>query len=135
MKLKSRNKVDASFNMSSMTDIVFLLLIFFMLTSSTITPMGKKVELPNSNQSQIDSQKLVITITKDLIYQVQGEDVPFEDLYDRLQAKYESPSEDKLDNVIVVHADQGVAYGKVMEAVDIAGQLENVVVLLATKQK
>ncbi|MFO0508228.1 MAG: ExbD/TolR family protein, partial [bacterium] len=51
MNLQTRNKVDSAFNMASMTDLIFLLLIFFMLTSSFVTPSGLPVNLPTSKAS------------------------------------------------------------------------------------
>ncbi|MBV6645551.1 MAG: biopolymer transporter ExbD, partial [Cyclobacteriaceae bacterium] len=51
MNLKSKHKVEASFSMSSMTDVIFLLLIFFMLTASFITPSGLPVNLPTSKSA------------------------------------------------------------------------------------
>ena len=57
MALKRRNKAEASFSMSSMTDIIFLLLIFFMLTSSVVHPNAIKLMLPQSNSQTAASQK------------------------------------------------------------------------------
>ncbi len=70
MGLQSKNKVDPAFSMSSMTDIIFLLLIFFMLTSSFITPSGLPVNLPSSETSDIILQEVSVTVTKDLKYSV-----------------------------------------------------------------
>lgn len=70
MALQSKNKVDSSFSMSSMTDIIFLLLIFFMLTSSFITPSGLPVNLPSSETTDIIMQEVTVTITKDLQFSV-----------------------------------------------------------------
>lgn len=55
MGLQKRTKVSAAFNMSSLTDIVFLLLIFFMLTSSLVNPTAINLKLPNSSKSQAQS--------------------------------------------------------------------------------
>ncbi|NVJ46396.1 MAG: biopolymer transporter ExbD [Cytophagia bacterium] len=68
MDIKSKHKVDSAFSMSSMTDIVFLLLIFFMLTSSFITPSGLPVNLPTAQSASISLQKNSLTITADLRY-------------------------------------------------------------------
>jgi len=70
MGLQAKNKVDPAFSMSSMTDIIFLLLIFFMLTSSFITPSGLPVNLPSSETSDIVMQEVTVTITKDFKYSV-----------------------------------------------------------------
>ena len=70
MGLQSKNKVETAFSMSSMTDIIFLLLIFFMLTSSFITPSGLPVNLPSSETSDIALQEVTVSVTKDLRYAV-----------------------------------------------------------------
>jgi len=64
MALRSRNKVSANFSMSSMTDIVFLLLIFFMVTSTLIHPNALKLLLPKSNNQTAAKPNLAISIDK-----------------------------------------------------------------------
>ena len=68
MPFESKHKIDSSFSMSGMTDVIFLLLIFFMLTSSFITPSGLPVSLPSAKKSKIVMQKVSVTITEDLKY-------------------------------------------------------------------
>lgn len=65
MALKPRNKVNSAFSMSSMTDIVFLLLIFFMVTSTLIAPNALKLLLPQSN-SQTSANPITSVSIKDL---------------------------------------------------------------------
>lgn len=52
MGIKKRNKVSAEFSMSSLTDIIFLLLIFFMLTSSLVAPNALNLKLPGTSQNR-----------------------------------------------------------------------------------
>lgn len=80
MDIKSKHKVDSAFSMSSMTDIVFLLLIFFMLTASFITPSGLPVNLPTASSSSISMQKNSLTITSDLRYFLNDKEVTPETL-------------------------------------------------------
>ena len=70
MSLKTRNKVDVTFNMSSLTDIVFLLLIFFIILSTLVNPYGEKVDLPNSDGRTGTSPTVSVTIKKDLTYYI-----------------------------------------------------------------
>ena len=70
MALKSRNKVSPNFNMSSMTDIVFLLLIFFMLTSTLVSPNALKLLLPNSKAKTLEKQTISVSINKDLDFYI-----------------------------------------------------------------
>ena len=70
MAIRSRNKVSPNFNMSSMTDIVFLLLIFFMLTSTLVSPNALKLLLPNSQAKTLEKQTISISITKDVQFYI-----------------------------------------------------------------
>lgn len=57
MGLKKRSKVSAEFNMSSLTDIIFLLLIFFMLTSSLVAPNSLNLKLPGSSNVSVSTNE------------------------------------------------------------------------------
>lgn len=71
MKLKTRSKAMENFSMSSMTDVIFLLLIFFMITSTLVVPSSLKVTLPQSAQQQTTERPMVrITLDKELNYYV-----------------------------------------------------------------
>lgn len=65
MALESRHKTNKNFAMSGMTDIVFLLLIFFMITSTLIAPSARNVELPESNNQTQANPVLVVSIDRD----------------------------------------------------------------------
>ena len=75
MSLQSQNKINPNFNMSSMTDIVFLLLIFFMLTSTLVTTNALDIVLPSSSAQPLKQQTLSISITEDLRYFINNESV------------------------------------------------------------
>ncbi len=64
MGLKKKSKVSAEFSMSSLTDIIFLLLIFFMLTSSLVTPNALNLSLPGSSKSKTTPTKSKLTTVK-----------------------------------------------------------------------
>ena len=70
MALKRRNKIEASFSMASMTDVIFLLLIFFMVTSTIVFPNSIKVLLPQSKQQSAAKPLSRVTIDKELNYYV-----------------------------------------------------------------
>lgn len=74
MALKTRNKIDPGFSVASMADIIFLLLIFFMLTSQLV-PKATVVEPPTSNVSTPESPDATITITSDVRYFVNSQPV------------------------------------------------------------
>ena len=75
MNLRGRNKVSPEFSMSSMTDIVFLLLVFFLLTSPAITPDALDLSLPKAKGKSTNQQKASVSITKDGAYYVNKERV------------------------------------------------------------
>ncbi len=129
MDLKTRNKVEVSFSMASMTDLIFLLLIFFMLTASFVTPSGLPVNLPTSKASTIEVQKVSITVTKDLQYYVNDQKVTKETLEAALKPLLSSPA-----GVVVLHIDESVPTKELVFVAGVATSLE-ARVTLATKPK
>lgn len=119
MGLQAKNKVDPAFSMSSMTDIIFLLLIFFMLTSSFITPSGLPVNLPSSETTDIVMQEVTVTITKDLKFSVNDKIVPRE----QIKGELTSLLKDKKGQV-VLHIDKDVPVEYLVEIGGIAAGLE-----------
>ncbi|AMS26906.1 hypothetical protein AEM51_07620 [Bacteroidetes bacterium UKL13-3] len=80
MAFKRRTKVKPDFNMASMTDLVFLLLIFFMITSTLVSPNAIKVALPQANSQVTTKTSLNVTITKELRFYVDGTETTQNDL-------------------------------------------------------
>ena len=119
MAIQSKHKVDAMFSMSSMTDIIFLLLIFFMLTSSFITPSGLPVNLPSSKASTVEMQKVSVTITKDLEYFVNDKRVTQSTLERELKRQLVGN-----EGVVVLHIDETVPTKNLVEVAGIATSLE-----------
>jgi biopolymer transport protein ExbD len=129
MNLGSKNKVDASFNMASMTDLIFLLLVFFMLTSSFITPSGLPVNLPSSVSSAIEVQKVSVTVTKDLEYFVNEKKISKAMLEGELKSQLGGAN-----GSVVLHIDKDVPWEHGVYVAGIATSLEAKVVV-ATKPK
>jgi biopolymer transport protein ExbD len=88
MGLKKSSKISAEFNMSSLTDIIFLLLIFFMLTSSLVSPNSINLKLPSTSQNKAKSTHtpLTIKVTETEQYSLNGAVMPFEKLASNLDA-------------------------------------------------
>lgn len=127
MDLKSKHKVEAAFSMSSMTDVIFLLLIFFMLTSSFITPSGLRVNLPSSKSSTIVLQKVTVTITKDLKYYVNDKPTSRKNFEDALSRELEGK-----EGIVVLHIDKSVPTEHFVTVAGIAKSLK-ATVSIATK--
>ena len=115
--------------MASMTDLIFLLLIFFMLTASFVTPSGLPVNLPTSKASTIEVQKVSLTVTKDLQYYVNDTKVTRNGLESALKPLLSSPA-----GVVVLHIDESVATRELVYVAGIATSL-NARVTIATKPK
>ncbi|WP_375582271.1 ExbD/TolR family protein [Cyclobacterium xiamenense] len=127
MGLQSKNKIEAAFSMSSMTDIIFLLLIFFMLTSSFITPSGLPVNLPSSETSDIVMQEVTVSITKDLKYAVNDRQVNRSEIKNELTSLLKNKQ-----GYVVLHIDKEVPVEHLVEVGGIAASLE-ANVTIATK--
>ena len=133
MALKSRNKVSADFNMSSMTDIVFLLLIFFMLTSTLVTQNALELVLPQSSSKNTETTSLSVSIEKKdnaINYYIDKEEVEFE----KLEAKLIIKLRDLKDKGIVLNADKSVEIEHVVKVMEIAYN-NKFKLVLATSQK
>jgi biopolymer transport protein ExbD len=110
-----------------MADIIFLLLIFFMLTASFVTPSGLPVNLPSSVSSTIVMQRVSITITHDLRYFVNDERTNIRRLPDDLKAALRGQ-----EGVVVLHVDQSVPTEHLIRVAGIATSL-NARVSVATR--
>jgi biopolymer transport protein ExbD len=117
MALESRNKTNKNFAMSGMTDIVFLLLIFFMLTSTLIVPAAKNVELPESNNQTRANPVLVISIARDKTIWVDDQEYALAELEGVLRKKLESYGEAP---TVRLNADRDLNMEEVFVFLDIA---------------
>lgn len=127
MNIKSKHKVQASFSMSSMTDVIFLLLIFFMLTASFVTPSGLPVNLPSSKSSKIILQKVSVTISQDRNFFVNDKKVSSSKLEMVLRNELSGK-----EGVVVLHCDKNVPVEDLVMVAGIATKLE-AKVSIATK--
>lgn len=118
MNLRGRNKVDPTFNMSSMTDIVFLLLIFFMLTSTLVTVSAIDVLLPKAGGKTENNTSVAVSISSDALFYIDKTEVSVLDLENEL---LKSVGEDK-KKTIVIRGDKDAAYENVMKVIDIANR-------------
>ncbi|MAZ54391.1 MAG: biopolymer transporter ExbD [Flavobacteriales bacterium] len=130
MSLKSKNKVSANFSMSSMTDIVFLLLIFFMLTSTLVSPNALKLLLPNSKSRTLEKQTISVSITPEIEYYIEDQKFPF----DQLEIQLKKLLENEQEPAIVLHADKTVDIEFAVKVMDIAYRNKYKIVL-ATNPK
>lgn len=102
--------------MSSMTDIVFLLLIFFMLTSTMVTTNALDLNLPNAKGKTSNNQNVAVSINKDLEYFIDKDPIAEENLEARLIELLGGDEE----RAIVLRAEQGVPIENAVAVMDIA---------------
>ncbi len=125
MNLRGRNKVSPEFSMSSMTDIVFLLLIFFMLTSPVITPEALDLILPKAKGKTTSVQNVSVSITKDLQFYVDDQRVTQSSLESTLRTKLSGEEKP----TIILRAEEGVPIEKAVNVMDIANRNSYKIVL------
>ena len=125
MSVKGRSKVSAEFNMSSMTDIVFLLLVFFIIASTMISPNGVDVLLPKSSTRTPNKGQVAVTITKDNKYFIGQRQVKFEQLETNLQARLNGEEKP----AFVLRPDEDVAVKYIVSVMEIANRNKFTMVL------
>ena len=115
MNLRGRNKVNPNFNMSSMTDIVFLLLIFFMLSSTLVTVSAIDVLLPKAGGKTENNASVAISITNQSKFYIDKTLVSENNLELEILKKVGADKR----KTIVIRGDQNVPYKSVMKVIDV----------------
>lgn len=129
MGLQRRNKVSAEFSMSSLTDIIFLLLIFFMLTSTLVKLDA--FELPESDSKTVAPTSIVVSIQKSGRLTLNGKVYRMGSLEGAIRREVSS-AENKKNATVTIVAEKGVAWKQVSRVVELAGKLR-VKAILATQ--
>ena len=141
MAIKRRNKVDSTFNSSSMSDLVFLLLIFFMLTSTLVAPNAIKLMLPSSSSKTMAKQTVTVYVNDKCQYFVHEDKgditkhpVAANELKNRINEKIGNTQE----ATVVLRADKTVPVQYIVNIIDAVNEINNATgqkhkVILATK--
>ncbi|GAA4280755.1 ExbD/TolR family protein [Gaetbulibacter aestuarii] len=128
MNFRGRNKVTPEFNMSSMTDIVFLLLIFFMIASTLVTTNAIDIVLPKASGKTENKKSVSVSIKKDLTYYIDQKRVGESILENELMAALS----DQAKPTIILRAEKSVPVENVVKVMDIANR-NKVKVILAVR--
>ncbi|MCQ0112921.1 biopolymer transport protein ExbD [Zhouia amylolytica] len=128
MKLKGRNKISPEFSMSSMTDIVFLLLVFFMLTSNA--PNALDLLLPKAKGKSTNTQNVAVSINRNLEFFVDSEKVNPEFLETELKRKLKNVDKP----TIILRAEESVPIENAVNVMDIANRNSYKVILAVRPQ-
>ncbi|MCB8995606.1 MAG: biopolymer transporter ExbD [Bacteroidales bacterium] len=119
MAIASKNKSSINFALSGMTDIVFLLLLFFMLVSTLTAPVASNIMLPQSNNQTVATPLLTISITNKMEYMVDGTSCTFDQVEPLIKEKLGSPKEPP---TIRINADENVNMDEIYKLLEIAKQ-------------
>jgi len=134
MALKRKSNVSATFSLISMTDIIFLLLIFFMITSTVVVPNAIKVTLPQAQQQTVTGSYSVVTIDENLNYYVQygrerAKPVKFDEIIPYLlEQQARNP-----EMYVALHAHETIPYREVVKVMDVTYR-NNIKMVLATRR-
>jgi biopolymer transport protein ExbD len=136
MAIKSRNKVEPTFNSSSMSDLVFLLLIFFMLTSTLVAPNAIKLMLPSSSSKTMAKQTLTVYVNDQFQYFVDETPTDESQLMELINGKIGADSQ----ATVVLRSDKSVPVQYIVNVIDAVNQINNATgsnhkVILATAPK
>lgn len=136
MSLKRRSKISNEFSMASMTDIVFLLLLFFMISSTLIAPNALKLQLPESNNQTEEKPVTTISITHDLKYYVNDngniKGVAFPEIEPFLQNRFKATTG---DIYISLHADKSVPWEEIVKVMNIANKNKYKLIVATAPEK
>ena len=131
MNLRKRKRPHVEVHTAALNDIMFFLLLFFLLASAVVNPNVVKLFLPRSSSGQAVPQKTInVSITKELEYFVEKEQVPFE----LLEQKILPYQQDNPDLTIILFADRTIAIENIVSLTDIANKLK-IKLVLATETK
>lgn len=136
MAIKARNPRKAEFNMASMSDLVFLLLIFFMLTSTLVAPNAIKLLLPSSDSRTMARQTVTVYINSDNDIFLEERPVNLDALQQGLLAALQNQNEGS----VVLRADQSVAVQHIVSVIDVVNNINSMnqtrhKVILATQPR
>ncbi len=135
MGLKKRTGVSAEFSMSSLTDIIFLLLIFFMLTSSLVSPTAINLKLPGSSKSSTSTSShspIKLTISKSKQFRLNGKRLKEGDVADQLRKVISRDGRKTSDITVILDIHEKVDAQTLVSMVDMMNDY-GVKMILATK--
>jgi biopolymer transport protein ExbD len=131
MKYRRRGRMSSEVNASSLNDIMFFLLLFFLIVSTLVNPSVIKLLLPKASNGQtLSKQQITISVTKDMQYYIDNTPVTFDNLESRLSQKVSTIP----DATVVLRADKELQLQDVVNILEIGNRLK-VKMILATTNK
>lgn len=130
MDIRSKNTIRSEFNMASMTDVVFLLLIFFMLLSTLVNTNAIDIVLPKAHGKTSNAKSVSVTITNKFDYYIDKTSIG----EDNLELELLKIFENQKDASLIIRAEENVPISKVVKLMDFANK-NNLKTILATQPK
>lgn len=134
MGLKRRVRVEPEFSLAAMIDVIFLLLMFFMLTSKFVTPNALNLQLPSSSATTMASPSLAISIDRNGRYYLDAKPIAEAALENALKSQIRISGKDPKNTTITVVAEKSTSVDHLVFVLDIANRLQ-VKTILATDPK
>jgi biopolymer transport protein ExbD len=134
MALKRRNRVEPEFSLAAMIDVIFLLLMFFMLTSNFVTPNALNLQLPSSSSKTMASPDLSVSVDGAGRFYLEKTAVLPGDLERALRAKMLANKLDPKSTTITVAADKTASVENMVTILEVANKLK-LRTILATNPK
>ena len=130
MEFEKRKKISTHLNIAPLIDVVFLLLIFFMLSSHFVTQPGIKITLPTATAARLHPEEdIIISITKDNNLYLNEEEIGLEELLDKLRIKVGEAKK----KMVIIKADEKIDLGLAVKVMDIAKQAEAEGLVISTE--
>jgi biopolymer transport protein ExbD len=132
MKIERRRTRTSEVYTASLNDIMFFLLLFFLIVSTMVNPSVIKLLLPKAANSEqtLSKQNINLTITKDLKYYIDDEEVAF----DRLEPKLRILKTRANETTVILRADKDITLQYIVDVIDIGNKLKLKVILATTKE-
>lgn len=136
MKIKARNKAKPDFSIASMTDLIFLLMIYFLLTSTIIAPNVMKVNLPSATTTQqTNSNVIEVGLSADMKYYVGPNIVSYGDLESKIKEEIAKQNNNEYPPTVVLSIDKTVQFTYAVELMEICNNIPTRLVIKALPKK
>lgn len=135
MALKRRNKVEPEFSLAAMIDVIFLLLMFFMLTSKFVTPNALNLSLPSSSSTSMASPALAVSVDVKGNFYLDRDKIDKTRLLNSLKSRVTASGKPLSETTITVNAERGVPIEDVVFILDVANKLKVKTILATDPEK
>ncbi len=134
MNFRSKSKIRSEFSLASMSDLIFLLLIFFLITSTLVSPNGVKVVLPKNSARKPGKENVTVSITPDLQIHFSDGGKNVASSIELLPTQLQTALGSEENPIVGISADKTVPYDNVMEVIKVATKLKYGILLKTERE-